>query len=237
MRIREPDKHAEPKRIPTGTAKSPLAPSGMRWTGTTALSPANLLQLQKSAGNQAVIELLKQHADPGTDSLISLKTYQAARRDGVEPLRGADAKTEKTALAHDPHLGDWQFRFVTNAEGGGVFYWVTLSNYKNRQRDILFDANSHAPLGVVGTDLDANDHKLLMEWATLLLSEQLSGARPIIQPGTDLAPSSKEEDSILEGMLAGLGGADEDNSGSGSGLGALSAMMLATFHKTPRSKR
>lgn len=231
MRIRKLDQQ-EKSRKPVTTAKSPMAIPGMRWTGTTALAPANLLQLQQSAGNKAVVELLKQHADPGTDSLVSLKVYQAARRDGTEPLRGVDAKSAQMAMQQDPHLGDWQFRFVTSADGGGVLYWVTLSNYKNRQRDILIDATSHTPLEVTGKDLDARDRKHLTEWAMQMLTEQLSGERPSIQQKVEAASSQQEEDeSLLESLLAGIGGADEDNPGAGLGLGALAAMGAAASKK------
>jgi hypothetical protein len=223
MRIRKPAKHEKPKNAPKAKSSAAL-PTGMRWTGTTALAPANLLQLQKSAGNRAVIELLKQHADPISGSLVSLKTYQAARSDGVEPIRGVDAKTERMALSQNPHLGDWQFRYVTGKGGEGVLYWVTLSNYKDRQRHILFDANSHTPLEVMGADLDVSDRKLLTEWATQLLSEQLSGVRSSIRPATKGASAQEEDESLLDSLFAGMGG-DEDQ--GGSGLGALSAIIAA----------
>ncbi|HZG76123.1 MAG TPA: hypothetical protein VEZ72_09735 [Paenibacillus sp.] len=61
MRIPKPKKPQKPKPPQSALAKHPTALSGMRWIPSIALSPANLLQLQQSAGNQAVVELLKRY--------------------------------------------------------------------------------------------------------------------------------------------------------------------------------
>jgi len=215
MRIRKPKPRPKPKPAPTAVAKHPLALPGMRWVPTLALAPANLLQLQRTAGNRAVAELLKRYADPASGGPSSLKTYRAARRDGVEPVLGAEG--EALMAAQDPRFGDWRFQFVADERSGGMaMYWITLGQYKNRQRHILIDAATNEPLEVTGGDLDERDRKLLADWAAQLLIEQLTGAKPALAPpaaGSSPPPEDEEED-LLAGLLADDGGDD------GNGLGA-----------------
>ncbi|TLS53940.1 hypothetical protein FE782_00885 [Paenibacillus antri] len=222
-RIPKPKKPTKLKPKPEAIAKHPMALPGMRWIPTAALSPANLLQLQRSAGNQAVARLLKRFADPETGSLETLKTYHAARRDGVVPVPGAEG--EALMEAQDPRFGDWRFQFVAGDDGGMAMYWITLGQYKHRQRHILIDAATNEPLEVTGGDLDERDRQLLADWAAQLLLEQLSGAKPALaQPAAaGAAPPDDEEEDFLGGLLADDGG-DE---GGGSGLGAAIAAAAA----------
>jgi hypothetical protein len=199
-----------------------MALPGMRWIPSVALSPANLLQLQQSAGNQAVVELLRRYADPATGSLAALKTYHAARRDGVEGVPGPEGET--LMAERDPRFGDWKFQFVADSNGGGMaMYWITLGHYKNRQRHILIDAVTNEPLEVTGGDLDERDRQLLTDWAAQLLAEQLSGAKPAIAPPAPAgsAPPEDEEEDLLGALFADDGGDD------GNGLGAAAAAATA----------
>ncbi|HZG58364.1 hypothetical protein [Paenibacillus sp.] len=111
-------------------------------------------------------------------------------------------------MSEDPRLGDWQFRFVADTDGGGgAMYWIMLASYNNRQRDILIDARTNEPLDVTGGDLDERDKQLLAEWAAKLLVEQLGGERPPLQPPPPAAGVEKdEEDDPLAGLLADDGG-------------------------------
>lgn len=225
MRMPKPKKKQKPKPPPTAIAKHPMAPPGMRWIPSLALSPANLLQLQQGAGNQAALELLKRYADPGTGSLAALKTYHAARRDGVEPVPGAEG--EALMASQDPRFGDWKFQFVADANGGGTaMYWITLGQYKNRQRHIWIDAVTNEPLEVTGGDLDERDRQRLVDWAALLLAEQLSGAKPAIaRPAlTAASPPEEEEEDWLGALLADDGG---DDGGPGAAIAAAAAARQA----------
>lgn len=221
MRIQKPTRRPTKPMLPS--AKHPMSLPGMRWVPTSALSPANVLHLQQSAGNQAVARLLRRYADPDTGSLSALKTYQAARRDGVVPVQGVDA--EPAMRMEDPRLGDWQFRFVADAKGGGgALYWITLANFKQRQRDILIDATTNEPLDVTGGDLDARDKQLLLDWAAEMLVGQLKGqSQPQPQQPPAGGPDADEED---DDFLDGLFGDDGEDDG-GSGLGALAAAAAA----------
>ncbi|WP_309123302.1 hypothetical protein [Paenibacillus sp.] len=225
-RIPKPKKPKKLKPKPAAIAKHPMALPGMRWIPTAALSPANLLQLQRSGGNQAVVRLLKRFAAPETGSLESLKTYHAARRDGVVPVPGVEG--EALMAAQDPRFGDWRFQFVAGDNGGMAMYWITLGQYKHRQRHILIDAATNEPLEVTGGDLDERDRQLLADWAAQLLVEQLSGAKPALAlpDAAGAAPPEEEEEDFLGGLLADDGG-DEGGRGGGSGLDAAIAAATA----------
>ncbi|MCI3920922.1 hypothetical protein MO973_11820 [Paenibacillus sp. TRM 82003] len=219
MPMKKPAKRTTPP--PKATAKHPMQQPGMRWIETIAHSPANLLQLQRTTGNQAVAKLLQRFADPTrSDGLAALKTYRAARRDGLAPPPGVDGA--ELMATQDPHYGDWHFQFVADPRTGDTaFYWITLRQYKNRERHVLIDAATQQPIELLGGDLDERERKLLGEWALQMFHEQV-GERiqtPPSPPAGTPAPKEEEEEDFLGALLADDGG-DE---GNGLGLGAVIA--------------
>lgn len=178
---------------------------GMRWTASSALSPANFLQLQQTVGNQAIVSLLKRSPDAPA-------VFWAARKDGITPPTGADS--EQLMIQH-PRYGDWQFRFIADGRTGAtLMYWITLNRYKNRQRHLLIEAETGQPHEFLGADLDSEERKALSEWAVQLLQEMLSGRMssppPAATGGADAAAGGSEE----EEMLNGWSGADDGDGDS-----------------------
>lgn len=124
MRIQKPKSNTVPK--PVAGAKHPMALSGMRWLPSMALHPANLLQLQQSAGNGAVAEWLRLMQQTSGDGAPSWTAYRAARKDGiVSPPPGT--RSEDIMERQDPRMGDWNIQFVAdNDSRRTIVYWITL---------------------------------------------------------------------------------------------------------------
>ena len=128
-----------------------------------SLAPANLLQLQKTVGNAFVSGLLQDQ----------YKIVRTARRDKLEVRPGS--KSEELMEEH-PRYGDWSYQFVVDSDSQRtVMYWITLNNYKNRQRHVLINPDTLEPLDVLGKDLSAMEKQSLLEWAMLMFYEQMSG--------------------------------------------------------------
>lgn len=221
-------------------AKDPMALPGMRWTASSALSPANVMQLQQSAGNRAVAKVLRQIAQPpGGPEAAALdaqvpdadaagartpKIYEAARRGDPQPVRGADA--EQAMLRYGPEAGDWRFRFVASDGGGLGLFWITLANYRNRQRDILIDAATNEALHVTGGDLDAEAREQLVDWAAKMLADLLAGRSaqaPKPEAGAGSSGGGDEEDP-QDPLFGDDDGGDDDS----DMLGVLAAALLGS---------
>ena len=98
---------------------------------------------------------------------------QTARRDRVEITAGS--KSEDTMAEH-PRFGDWHYQYVIDSRSKNtVLYWITLNNYKNRQRHVLIDPTTMTPHEVLGDDLSGVERQALMEWAMQLFYDQMSG--------------------------------------------------------------
>jgi hypothetical protein len=150
------------------------------------MSPANLLQLQQTVGNGFVANLLKQQ----------WKVVQTTRRDRVEITAGS--KSEETMVEH-PRFGDWHYQYVIDSQSKKtVLYWITLNNYKNRQRHILIDPSTVTPHEVLGNDLSSVERQALMEWAMQLFYEQMSGNlksnKPKISSTSNTTVTTEEEE-------------------------------------------
>ena len=161
MPLKRPERRQKPK-LNIGS-KHPSSYTGTRLIPSLSLSPANLLQLQQAVGNQFVAKLIGDH----------WKVVRAARRDRIEAEPGS--KSEEAMQRH-PRYGDWHFQYVVDSNTNRTsLYWVTLSNYKNRQRHVMIDPNTLKPHDLLGADLGASERKTLMEWAMLMFYEQMSG--------------------------------------------------------------
>jgi len=173
MRVPKPKKRPSPKSS-ANASNHPLSLPGQRWIPSAATTLGNFLQLQSAAGNRALADYLRGLADPAAGASSALKTYRAARRDGIVPdptVDGAPVMAER-----DPRYGDWQFRFAADPrDGGTAFYWITLNRYKNRERHVLIDAETNETFDSLGADLDEAERESLLEWAQTLLREQLTG--------------------------------------------------------------
>ena len=198
MPFKRPEKKKKPK-LHTGT-KHPSAYVGTRLIPSLSISPANLLQLQQSVGNGFVANLLKDQ----------WKIVQTARRDQVEITTGS--KSEE-AMAEHPRFGDWHYQYVIDSQSKKtVLYWITLNNYKNRQRHVLIDPNTMAPHEVLGQDLSSSERQALMEWAMQLFYEQMSGNlksdKPATSSTTNKSTPTEEEEIPL--VLNGSDGPSDD---------------------------
>ena len=179
---------------------------------------------------------------PGAGALKP-KIYEAARRTPVpidadsgqrdevrsggeqKPVRGPEA--EREMIRRGPEAGDWRFRFITGGKGGIVLFWVTLADFRNRQRDILIDPATNEAALVGSGDLDAQDREQLLNWAAKMLADLLSGktAKPALPAAGGAGPGGEDdEDEPYEDLFADDGG--DDDSG---GLGALAASLLSSF--------
>jgi len=223
------------RNTPRVESKHPSALPGMRWVASGAMSPANVLQLMHGAGNRAVASALRRFATTA-DGDPKPKIYEAARRGDVPrvnglaedarmrdalPPRGADAA--EAMARHGPEAGEWRFRFVTAGGSGIALFWVTLANYRNRQRDILIDAETREPLLANCGDLDAEERNLLIEWAAKMLADLLANRdqKPIL-PSAGGGPSGEEDEEDPFGDLFGDDGGGDDS----DGLGALASALL-----------
>jgi hypothetical protein len=198
MPLKRPEKKKKPK-IKAGT-KHPSAFVGTRLIPSLSMSPANLLQLQQTIGNGFVANLLKEQ----------WKVVQTARRDRVEIVAGS--KSEETMTEH-PRFGDWHYQYVIDSQSKKtVLYWITLNNYKNRQRHVLIDPTSVTPHDVLGHDLSSVERQALLEWAMQLFYEQMSGNLKQNKPAkstsnNDHAPIEEEEIQVVSN---GSDGSDEE---------------------------
>lgn len=199
MPIKRPEKKKKPK-IKAGT-KHPSAYVGTRLIPSLSLSPANLLQLQQTVGNGFVANLLKEH----------WKVVQTARRDKVEIVAGS--KSEETMSEH-PRYGDWHYQYVIDSQSKKtVLFWITLNNYKNRQRHVLIDPTTMSPHDILGDDLSGLERQALMEWAIQLFYEQMSGNLKSVKPtSSSTANKTKplDEEEIIIVTKNGSDGTDED---------------------------
>ena len=195
MPLRRPEKRQKPK-LNVGS-RHPSAYIGTRLVPTLSLEPANLLQLQKTVGNSFVAGLLSEQ----------WKVVRTARRDKLEVRPGS--KSEELMEEH-PRYGDWRYQFVVDSDTQRtVMYWITLNNYKNRQRHVLINPDTLEPLEVLGSDLSSSEKKSLLEWAMLMFYEQMSGnlqkdkkpARPTHSPASeeeeqDMAAEAPPDDDV-----------------------------------------
>jgi hypothetical protein len=198
MPLKRPEKKKKPK-IKAGT-KHPSAYVGTRLIPSLSMSPANLLQLQQTIGNGFVANLLKEQ----------YKVVQTARRDRVEIVAGS--KSEESMAEH-PRYGDWHYQYVIDSRSKQtVLYWITLNNYKNRQRHVLIDPAGVTPHDVLGNDLSSIERQALLEWAMQLFYEQMSGnlkqnKQPKSTSNNNNAPTEEEE---IQVVTNGSDGSDEE---------------------------
>jgi hypothetical protein len=198
MPIKRPEKKKKPK-LKAGT-KHPSAYVGTRLIPSLSMSPANLLQLQQTVGNGFVANLLKEQ----------WKVVQTARRDRVEIVAGS--KSEETMAEH-PRFGDWHYQYVIDSRSKKtVLYWITLNNYKNRQRHVLIDPTTVTPHEVLGNDLSSVERQALMEWAMQLFFEQMSGNLKSNKPTTSSTSNktSTIEEEEIQVVVNGSDGSDDE---------------------------
>ncbi len=174
MPFSKPEKRQRPKP-PTGS-KPLSAHAGMRYIPSQSLSPANLLQLQRTAGNRFVSNLLQAQSQGDRDDPAghTWNVVRAARRDKITPE--PRVKSEEIMAARHPQYGDWNFQFVVDSlSHRTVMYWITLNHYHNRQRHVLIDPITLQPNDLLGSDLGPSERAALLEWAMQFFYEQMSG--------------------------------------------------------------
>ena len=208
--------HGRDARHTRGKTKPPgkfNMPTGQRLVPSIAFMPANLLQLQLNAGNKAVVELIKSRYGPNQREIPPFSLLRAARRDGIEPIRDADA--ESVILSEGPLHADWNFHYMNGDVSSGPLYWITLEHYKNRQRHFLFTPEGIDPILLNSSELSEAEQTTLLDWASQFLEAQLDGlipAEPVHAPAS--ANSSEElEELPLGDLLSGDDDDEEDQSG------------------------
>jgi len=156
-KTKPPNQHAK--------GKHPAEIPGTRLLPSISLSPANLLQIMhQTAGNQALTQML-QHAH--------YQIVRTARRDGIRPMK--QIPSDKIMESTHPRYGDWNFQWIIDSSSHRTaMYWVTLDQYKNRQRHILIDPDTMTPIDYLGGDLSELERNQLMDWAKQLMTEQLT---------------------------------------------------------------
>jgi hypothetical protein len=198
-KTKPPNQHAK--------GKHPAEIPGTRLLPSLSLSPANLLQIMhQTAGNQALTQILQN---------AHHQIVRTARRDGIYPIK--QVPSDKVMESTHPRYGDWNFQWVIDSSTHRTaMYWVTLDQYKNRQRHILIDPDTMTPIDYLGGDLSHLERTQLLEWAKQLMIEQLTSAVPTkesvkVNPSTTMNNKDEDHDESKWAFLALLGDDDPND--------------------------